>query len=280
MDWDDGRYSEILQAVIDILNDEYYSGYWTAGNWQERDNLIANIGPAMTVLHWRDIVVLQRIPRSSEGKTITLQTAHDICRQREKKMNIVFFSHKWTRPSLDPSIAHPDDADGSKAKAMVKLAEYNLRVYGSETFYFVDYSCINQDAPACGVAMLPLYVMACDGTEAGLTCYDSAGYDARAWTQVERALWAAAHSPRQWLYFPDSGRGQQAFWATLKDPRNGELTVESDRIFIRDLADVCEQLWGKYWDTTQDYESWGVNRSQLTLNRTKVCAWAMDQYTR
>eukprot|EP00965_Chrysotila_dentata_P011948 392647-Pleurochrysis_carterae.AAC.1 len=57
---------------------------------------------------------------------------------------------------------------------------------------------------------------------------------------MERTLFTAMNSPRNWFYFLDQkeGASSAAFLKALDDPREGDLTCAADREYIVKLTEV------------------------------------------
>jgi len=266
------QFRSTLSRVTDILQNKGQTSL-KLDNWKDRDKLISITGPKFKVLHWRKLEELGQLPSYDLNQSVSLSDASKFCDRQNTRMNIIFFSHQWSK--FGGGGIFPDDEIGTKARALVILAKHNFHFYSKETFYFIDYSCIDNCEYSKFVAMMPLYMMACDG---GILCYDNEGFDDTAWTRLECALWASANSPQQWRYLPSLNRGRDAFWSVLEDPRLGELNDENHMHYIRDLAEVTLNLWGKFWHFANDYESWGVNTQFLTFGVTAVSTRAMDQF--
>ena len=105
----------------------------------------------------------------------------------EKKLAVpIFFSHPWLRP-YD---LRPDTPQNIKAKKLVQFAMWYERFCFERTgikvdvWYWIDYSCVDQDSPHPGIAVLPAFIAAC---EVVLT-WQTPDFDRRCWTTVERML--------------------------------------------------------------------------------------------
>ena len=98
---------------------------------------------------------LGRIPRSDEGYALPLAEAAELARAAGKRFFLEMFSHRWC------SRGQPDDDENSKAKALVQWAKYRWAT-GLASFFWIDYTCIDQENVSLGVIMLPLYVASCN----------------------------------------------------------------------------------------------------------------------
>jgi hypothetical protein len=186
--------------------------------WQvvkELKGLYASVLPEapMRVIAFLDFERFGMIPRSSDtrktqkgaskesdqvsGKLLHLHDVNEV----PGDMKLIFISHRWLRPDVDPAKAHPDDAQGSKHKLICagvrKLAVkkgWDINCMG----LWVDFCGVEQDDDVllkAGVASLRGYISVCDAVlipspkvpEAGDNTVDKiAGeYGGRAWTRLE-----------------------------------------------------------------------------------------------
>jgi hypothetical protein len=97
----------------------------------------------------------------------------------------------WSRPSLEPSTAHPDDASNTKARSLAYYGRGGLCAacpnHLFDYFFWIDFAGVHQDGPVpktLGIAKLPLYV----AVAVEICFFHSKEYEARAWTRLERAL--------------------------------------------------------------------------------------------
>ena len=172
------------------------------------------LAPMRVVPHSK-ITELGRIPRSHEGHQVDAIDTVRRCgadRFHNPKAVLLFFSHRWLRPNwsdkpnMDLSLhedkhamgtreqlGDPDDAERSTAKALIAYGEwfkqYRTNVeYASdasdittsadlEIFWWIDWSCVNQDSPGSDLAALPAFAASC----AGIVAAWSPGYESRAW---------------------------------------------------------------------------------------------------
>ena len=155
----------------------------------------------------------------------------------------------------------PDDAEHSKARALIEYAEWFKRkaqqttdsaTYGIangeniEIFWWIDWACTDQDAPGPDMAALPAFAAACTGIVAAW----SPEYASRAWCQVELLMAHAFMTTGNVVFVvPDGFAGaepQGGEWVTRKrfvvaDPAAGQLTNDHDRAVIRSLTGVAER---------------------------------------
>ena len=211
--------------------------------WKVRDERIRSLGPAMVLVDPADIARLGRIPEYSEEQSITMSEAHKRAQEKGLRFFVEFFSHRWICKN------RPDDDENSQAASLVEWALYR-RANGLDSYFWIDYSCINQQDVAPGVTMLPLYVASSNN----ILCYDAPGYETRAWCRIERTLFAAFCAPTQDLvsrgftYSGDPGQKPriEEFWI-LQDPEEGLLSYKEDKSKIAELKMIAEAHWGDCW---------------------------------
>ena len=113
--------------------------------------------PPMKVITASQLRRLKRLPRSSEGVAVDLDSllqyhgpekkecfdfwscGNKIEETTKPSVAVIMFSHRWLRPDADQ--AHPDDAAGHKAMAMVQFADWlvwmqsaSSQTYWADTF--------------------------------------------------------------------------------------------------------------------------------------------------
>ena len=160
----------------------------------------------------------------------------------------------------------PDDAARSKAKALIAYGEWFKRFQSGgnhrlspaspwtgismdddlEIFWWIDWACIDQDAPGPDMAALPAFAAAC----AGIVAAWSPEYASRAWCRVELLMAHAFMTTGDKVFVvPDGFAGaepQGDTWVTeekvvVADPAAGHLTNEHDRVVIESLTGVAER---------------------------------------
>jgi len=243
--------------VFRLLDQEWpkYKNSSTLDNWRIRDHLMREIGPPMILIDWTTISRLGRIPHSAEHKTITLEQAAEIAEQEGMRFFIEMFSHRWH------SRYAPDDRYNNKARVLVEWAKYRTSL-NLRTFFWIDYSCINQSDIRPGVAMLPLYVSCCNN----IVCYDTLPYEPRAWCRVERLMFVAFVAPNneyidpEFEYDPQAERLEKTGELKpryegkhlLADPSgsDAQLSYPEDNELIHALKNLCAQHWAKCWKDT------------------------------
>lgn len=238
--------------------------------WRNRDAWMRSTGPPCVVVHWETLARLGRIPRSDEGLALPLAEAAEIARVAGKRFFIEMFSHRWC------SQGQPDDADNSKAKALVQWAKYRWST-GFASFFWIDFSCIDQGDVSPGVAMLPLYVASCNN----ILCFESIGYEGRAWCRIERAMFAAFCAPTHDIiakdFVFDGDATQQPVRETtvaLTDATQGRLSYPGDMEIITTLLQIATDNWGLCWKAgllqiVQDAIA-GVNALRFGVTQVRV----------
>src|SRR5262245_8475015 len=137
---------------------------------------------AMRVVSLDRLATLGEIPRSDHGQTSAVEEAHASASRCGAAARVFTCSHRWLSPTTDPLASHPDDDGHNKARALVEFGrwyESNRRQVGLSTkaFFFIDYSCLDQDAPLRNLPLLPLYVATCHN----VVCFETADFADRAW---------------------------------------------------------------------------------------------------
>jgi hypothetical protein len=184
---------------------------------------------------------------------------------------ICFLSHRW----LSPQRNYPDDENNTKLRAVINFGHwlecsiaaaatgrpvpgiskilqlFNVsqeQLKGVDLYFWIDYCCMDQreGLTELYVHTLPLYIATCTF----MACYETDDYKDRAWCHLEQAL-AYALLPTADLtifsfssQFASSSVGSEVSEATsaqLLDPREGRLTVESDRYLIEMVLSTVEK---------------------------------------
>mgnify|MGYP002632138672 CR=1 FL=1 len=200
------------------------------------------------------------------------------------KAVLLFFSHCWSRPnwceerrieaewgSADREAAEaegarfgdPDDAGRSKAKALAQYARWLKRELGKnsdgalgdrladlsmaddlEIFFWIDFTCADQDALGPDQATLPAYIAVCSAIVASF----SSTYASRAWCRVELLMaYALATTGDKVLELPVGFVDKEQSWTILQenivvdDPADGMLTRPNDIAMIAELRGVAER---------------------------------------
>jgi hypothetical protein len=201
-------------------------------------------GPEMLLLHWDKLRQLERIPRFDEDQA--MPAIQGIERFSAPFVEIFMVSHKWLRPSIDPEEAHPDTEDNAKAHAINEFSEWRRQWVSDrhgflpEIYYWIDYSCIDQDNTASAAPLLPLWVACCER----FLRVETPDYDERAWCRLETMLshvfsFADHHTAIGLDYrdsWPDTGSESARM---LLDPRAGKLTNPTDMALIEPLVDIA-----------------------------------------
>lgn len=114
----------------------------------------------MKLLLFEDLRAFQAIPRSNEA--VPHKYLHDVPTAERPDDCIVFVSHRWFAPSLDPNEAHPDK-EGLKFAIIIKAVEEIKRGLkpGTKVYLWIDFFCIDQDNVELkikGIMCLPAYI--------------------------------------------------------------------------------------------------------------------------
>ena len=275
----------------------------TAGGTKTRLDMIRQAGLAeMLVVPARTIETLGRIPRSTEGHAIKAVDAvirHGGDGSNLSKAIIVFFSHRWKRPnwcealgkniSFSTSeaaqalrsghyIGDPDDAERTKARALINWAKWYRReistmgTFGTpsgsyegrdvtpdpdaELYFWIDWPCVDQQNPKANIEALPAYVATCHAICAAW----NDEYASRAWCRVELLTAQAFMWNGYRIFICEEGftfntahtvvKEDRSTWMYITKenvslesltPLDGMLTKEADRGDVKVLQDVAMQ---------------------------------------
>jgi hypothetical protein len=240
------------------------------------------VGPAMRLLHWDRLKSLGRLAAFSEG--CTEDAVEGINRFGAPSVEIFMVSHRWLRPSLDDAFSHPDDASNTKAKALAEFAQWRRcwvqRRHGfePEIFYWLDFSCFDQQDVANNLPMLPLWVACCER----MLRYETDDYHDRAWCRLELLLsytfaFADHHvAIRAGFVASKSGDGSEE-GSLLRRPTEGMVTHAGDIAGIAALERfACEfepatvdRITGKPLQRAKFGES-GATASRMSVHGSSV----------
>jgi hypothetical protein len=237
----------LWEGVLGILADRQFH-VW--GKGFDRRGLIARAnslgGPTMRLLHWGRLADLARLPRSDESEAV--DAIGGIDEYGAPSVEVFMVSHRWLRPSLDATRSHPDDPEGRKARAINEFSTWRrnwvLHRHGflPEIYYWIDYSCMDQENTAGAVPLLPLWVACCER----FLRVETEDYDERTWCRLEPllsyAFSFADHHVSIGLDFrcswPQTGVETRR---PILDPRGGKLTNPDDMRLIIPLTEVAER---------------------------------------
>jgi hypothetical protein len=239
------RFPALWDSVLGVLATSEFRAHGAGFDRRpliERTNALG--GPPMRLLHWQKLVELGRIPRSDERQAV--DAIEGIDSFGAPIVEVFMVSHRWLRPSLDPALSHPDSPSGDKARALNEFSQWRRQWVRSrhgflpELFYWIDYSCIDQENAAAAVPLLPLWVACCER----FLRIETEDYDERAWCRVEPLLSYvfsfADHHVSIGLDFrhrwPHFGAGVER---PILDPQQGKLTNPDDMSLIRPLVEVA-----------------------------------------
>jgi hypothetical protein len=114
-------------------------------------------------------------------------------------------------------------------------------------------------------------------------------YFTRAWCRMERVMFSAMCSPRNWFFYRDGKDRGNVFLLPLDDPRMGQLTEPSDMEYINKLTDAAigfyKVNYPKNFDGSNEYlkSPWtGYVMKELKFgadgkSNTQICSWDMSQ---
>jgi len=181
------------------------------------------------------------------------QTLQQVVHQYGMNFSCHFFSHRWSRPSMNPKEAHPDDAQGLKAAVIARIGETMSEQNPQKpSFFWVDYCCIDQDQSLPGIQMLPIYIALCTDMQ----CFVSTPqYFERAWTRLERAIFAAIKLPVKAINFvhvgtyPKGARHGDMMNVLVDDPTTGAITSQKDLEVVKYLAGFAKTIWNQAYNT-------------------------------
>ena len=221
-------------------------------------------------------------------------------------VELEFFSHRWARPYWEgcgfepvrPSApAHPDDAQGSKAKALVKYGSEAAEAaaaavdsgsgWRGEKCFWIDYACVDQTDPAPGIAMLPLYTALCER----LLFHDSVEYDRRGWTRAERAIFAAFNKPHftaighkssQNMSLQRTDSKKKHITLKLADPARAPDPLSDpakDGPILERLVGLARRQWGVSWrGSAEQWESFGLKGLRRLVFGETECMFSDERH--
>lgn len=233
----------IQQVHSLLLNDAFFSA--SEDSELEKARLIRRtFGDqlAMRVVSHERLQELKAIPRSGCNETVPVEEAHADASREGKKPRIFMCSHRWLRPSTSRSVSHPDDKRNSKARILVEFANWYVANrqeidLHTKVFFFIDFSCIDQDSPLSGTLMLPLYVATCHN----VVCFETPDFSERAWCLLEVFMGCVLCYGGDYPFvidraFADKGQREHRESRLLRDPTKGKLTLAADAKAIDTLV--------------------------------------------
>ena len=238
--------SELFNSVKKVISEKSFlenSKSFDRRPLIERTNALG--GQRMKLLHWEVLKECEEIPRSTDEKTV--DAIEGIETYDVSKVEVIMVSHQWLRPSLNKDEAHPDSAEHLKASSLNQYSNWRRswvmqnHDFYPEIFYWIDYSCLDQNNPNAGVPLLPLWVASCER----FLKIDTPNYNQRAWCRLEPLLSHvfsfADHLNTIDLNFkcnwPNTGAKK---FQTLLDPVKGLTTDPNDMPLIKELVDLTK----------------------------------------
>eukprot|EP01010_Urceolus_cornutus_P003787 NODE_554_length_1550_cov_252.945370_g416_i0.p1 GENE.NODE_554_length_1550_cov_252.945370_g416_i0~~NODE_554_length_1550_cov_252.945370_g416_i0.p1 ORF type:complete len:458 (-),score=102.54 NODE_554_length_1550_cov_252.945370_g416_i0:175-1494(-) len=153
----------------------------------------------MVVLPYTIFKAKGRFIRSSEGDAVEVSSL-------SKNSVIVFISHRWLRPHMDPTIAHPDNEKNEKhGHIILGLEKFFPSTEEHRRLYlWIDFACIDQDdnnLKGKGIKSLPAYI-----EKSHLTLTPIVDNDWRSWFQKAPVsnYWSHFQSP-PWKEYTSRG---------------------------------------------------------------------------
>jgi hypothetical protein len=237
----------ISPAVEQLLSEPLFRESGASYDQRELIKAANNIGPPMKLLHWRKLEELRYLPAFAACHADDALSGVE--RFGAPEVEIFMVSHRWLRPSVTRTLAHPDDALATKAQALTEFSHWRRswvrqrHRFLPELYYWIDYCCFDQLNLAANMAMLPLWVACCER----LVCFETSDYHSRAWCRLELLL---SHSFNFADHHTVIGPGFRASDAhngleenhILQRPGDAELTDAADRVHIQPLEQLACQF--------------------------------------
>jgi hypothetical protein len=190
--------------------------------------------PLMTVVPWRTMRRLGKIPRRDTSRPGGEWTGPVPVSLLPPGARVVFLSHRWLRPT------HPDDEAGTKFQmldAVMAVLARELGTGADSLYVWCDYSCIDQSDPFSGVQMLPA-IMACCEEIAYVTHPE---YFLRAWCRTELFFhWRLQCHARKWRLLEGGHVREEPRERPEGDPATGELYSEADRVALVNMTSIFD----------------------------------------
>ncbi|KXT12511.1 hypothetical protein AC579_10349 [Pseudocercospora musae] len=151
---------------------------------------------AFKYVKYSELLEHGRFPRSNAGLAQSYRPGHSA------ENYFLFFSYRWVNP--DPWAQEPDDEENTQYKRVLQAIAQFLTVHPhiepEKIGVWIDFACIDQEHPECGIAALPLLLAQCDAV---ISLVDDRYYD-RAWCSVEVMMihtLRKAYGVHQWYEF-------------------------------------------------------------------------------
>lgn len=202
----------------------------------------------MRVLSLEALELEGSLPHSDRDATVDARDALSLCGANsleEPFAVFVFVSHRWLRASEN----QPDDAVGTKHEALLQFGKWLQRERGLRlgtdvrVFFWLDWSCVDQNEPAAYTAALPLYMAACSR----FALYHTDDWSGRAWCRLERMLaFTFMMRGKEHFVFSSGFKNVEIPYALiaretapLLDPTHGAVTNPADMSEIRALTSIA-----------------------------------------
>lgn len=112
-----------------------------------------------------------------------------------------------------------------------------------DIWFWIDYTCVDQDAPMSGIHALPLYVSICHA----IVCFETLDYNERAWCRLERAVAYAfmnkGHRPFaiQPGFVNEGGQDATLKKCRIDDPMQGMITDMADMKAVENISAIAQK---------------------------------------
>lgn len=264
---------KLCQKVLRLLE----SPKWQALSGTKHHDIIKKLdliqtnipeSPPMRVISYQALKTCGRIPCSTDDDNPSVSVRKAL---ETPGCVVVFFSHRWLQA------LQPDDEQNSKFKVLMAWCAWYENDYSKQQsrrlFFWLDYSCMDQDNPLQGLLSLPLYLSLCND----FLCFETADYHERAWCRVERIIayaftfagkipWVLTPSFCEKLVNVNTTTTMESSSSSfiqyhpsqqiLQNPLEGKLTDEGDWPYIQSLSKCA--MGSKAWTA----EVWFLERAQ------------------
>lgn len=254
---------ELINNITKILVSEIFNHHkihYDRRPLIEASNSISE--PKFRVIDSKIIEVLKRIPCYNEG--FSIDPLIDIAESSISKTEIFMISHRWLQSGNLYKKQKPDNEQNEKASAINEFTKWRKSWVSSrhsftpDIFYWIDYSCIDQENSSLAIPFLPLWVACCER----FLRIDSPEYNSRTWCRFESFLsyhfsFADHHMVINTQFkskWPHTGDEKHI---EILDPLAGEITNKQDLNYIKIITNTF---------TAPGYKKFNLNKSNSTDN--------------
>ncbi|KAF2173554.1 hypothetical protein M409DRAFT_15834 [Zasmidium cellare ATCC 36951] len=188
---------------------------------------------------YADFLTFNHFPRSNDGLTQKFNPKAT----NAASQHIVFISYRWV--NRNPWARYPDNAENKQYhRILLAISEYltlHPSLHPSNLGIWIDFACIDQDAPMPGISALPLIIAQCDA----LISLVDEQYHQRAWCSVEVMMVQALrerYGVHVWYEHVLEGGLRRGSRELKPEPGGKELGVERDRERVVFLERQCRLL--------------------------------------